>query len=467
MRISRTAVAVALTAMSAVRSLAQSPDRTARDTLRDTIPSLRDTIPSGFWDDHRNAGLRITTGRTYNRVEGLPVMVGPWIRDSLGAVELRADVLGIVRTADNFHWDAGNVGHSIVLDARAVNPAGRGWNAALSSFDVVDAVEPWQMAGAESGLATFFFHRDYRDYFGRHGIKASAALMMSARSSISVDWSDERWSSREARKVFTIWRNGSGFRPNPMLDAGRFHIATVRARLDSRNTPEAPATGINLLAEYELGMGRIGATGALSAFARPRPPNRVTYGRVFFDLRGYNRISPATQINARLVFGGWLHGDPLPMERRLSVGGAGTLPGYDFRNASLPGPDVFQCNSGSFVPPGVPAQCERVALAQLEYRSELHSHFLDVLNSRPIRIRGVGLTVRPTAVAFVDAGRGWLVGQPRDGIRYGSSSIPPPASFRTDVGLGLDLGLIGIYAAKAVSVSNEPVNVSVRVSRRF
>jgi hypothetical protein len=155
------------------------------------------------------------------------------------------------------------------------------------------------------------------------------------------------------------------------------------------------------------------------------------------------------------------------MERRLSLGGVATLPGYDFRDGTLPGPDVFQCNSGTAIPAGVPAQCDRVALAQIEYRSELHPHFLDVLNSRAIRIRGVGLTVRPTAVAIVDAGRGWLVGQRSGGLRYGSGDLPPFDSFRTDVGLGLDLGIIGIYAAKAVSVSKEPVNVSVRVNRRF
>jgi len=155
------------------------------------------------------------------------------------------------------------------------------------------------------------------------------------------------------------------------------------------------------------------------------------------------------------------------MERRLSVGGPGTLPGYDFRDATLPGTDFFQCNSGALPPPGVPAQCDRVALAQLEYRSELHGNFFDAINARPVRIRGIGFTVRPAAVAFVDAGRGWLVGPRATDLRYPSGGFPRPGTFRTDVGLGLDLGLIGIYAAKAVSAEKEPVNVSVRVSRRF
>ena len=455
MRFTRVALA-ALLALSSAQLRAQSADSSARDT---TSSAFRG-------DEHSNAGIRVTSGGTYNRVEGLPVLIGPWIRDTLGHVALRADVLGILRSANTFRWDAQNVGHSITLDAREEDPAGRGWNVNVSSFDVVDAVEPWQMSGAESGLATFFFHRDYRDYFGRHGVKAAATLMTSAKSSFAVSWSDERWASRSERHVFTVWKNGSAFRPNPALDGGRFRIVTTQARLDTRNSAEAPSTGFNLLAEYEIGAGRITTPGMMSSFARASALGHITYGRLMLDLRDYNRISPTTQLNARLVLGGWVQGDPLPMQRRLSVGGVATLPGYDFRDATLSGPDVFQCGTGAPIP-GLPAQCDRVALAQLEYRTELRAPFLDVINSRAIRIRGIGLTVRPTAVAFVDAGRGWLVGERNGTLRYPGSDFPSFGSFRTDVGLGLDLGMLGVYAAKAVSESKEPVNVFVRVSRRF
>jgi outer membrane protein assembly factor BamA len=186
-----------------------------------------------------------------------------------------------------------------------------------------------------------------------------------------------------------------------------------------------------------------------------------------FDLRRYNRLSPTTWINGRLVLGGWLHGDQLPLERRFSVGGIGTVPGFDFRKYDPGTIDVSECSNGGVVPAGNPAQCERVALAQLEYRNELHSSLLDFLNARPIRLRGIGFTVRPTAVAFVDAGRGWLVGPSLETLRYSSHSFPRFGTFRTDVGLGLDLGIFGVYVAKAVSSSKEPANVFLRVRRRF
>jgi len=172
-------------------------------------------------------------------------------------------------------------------------------------------------------------------------------------------------------------------------------------------------------------------------------------------------------IGGKKSVGGWLHGDDLPLERRFSVGGIGTIPGFDFRKYEPGTVDVSQCSNGGQPPPGNPAQCERLALAQLEYRNELRSSFFDFLNARPIRLRGIGFTVRPTAVAFVDAGRGWLVGQPSGTLVYSNHSFPRFGTFRTDVGLGLDLGIIGVYAAKAVSSPKEPANVFLRVHRRF
>jgi Omp85 superfamily domain len=344
---------------------------------------------------------------------------------------------------------------------------GRGYGLGVSSYDVVTPVEEWHLPDPDAALAAFFGHRDFRDYFNRHGAKATATFNMSPRSSFSVDWSDERWGSVRARSVFSVFGNGKAWRPNPVEDAGRFHVAVARANIDTRNDDANPSTGWLFLGEYERGSGRLSDVGPTSPMARPSVPSKLAYGRVLIDLRRYNRLSPNSWINGRLVLGGWLHGDQLPLERRFSVGGLGTIPGFDFRKFQPGTVDVSQCSDAGSPPPGNPAQCERVALAQIEYRNELHSSFFDFLNSRPIRLRGIGFTVQPTAVAFVDAGRGWLVGPPTGTLQYSSRSMPRFGTFRTDVGLGLDLGIFGVYVAKAVSSSKEPANVFLRVRRRF
>ena len=448
-------VLLACTAPGAAR--AQQTDTLPRDTTAERL---------GLWArSSRNSGLILSSGKTYNRVEGLPVFLGPVFHDSSGKAAFNVSVLGIIRSADTFHWDHENLGHNVNVGMRVGRE--RGYELGVSSYDVVTPVETWQLPDPDAALAAFFVHRDFRDYFNRHGAKAAGTFHMSSRSSLSLEWGDERWAAEDARSVFTIFRNGRRWRPNPLVDAGRFHTAVARANIDTRNDHINPSTGWLILAEYERGSGRVSDPGLASPLARPAPVSLLAYGRGLLDLRRYNRLSPTTWINARLVLGGWLHGDELPLQRRFSVGGVGTIPGFDFRKYQPGTVDVSQCSDGGQPPPGNPAQCERVALAQLEYRSELHSSFLDWLNSRPIRLRGIGFTVRPTAIAFVDAGRGWLVGQPSGTIEYSSHSFPRFGTFRTDVGLGLDLGIFGVYAAKAVSSPKEPANVFLRLHRRF
>jgi outer membrane protein assembly factor BamA len=251
------------------------------------------------------------------------------------------------------------------------------------------------------------------------------------------------------------------------MDPLRMHLFDVSMSFDSRNVQSNPSAGWYADASYERGRGRR----SLDPLVDPNPgapaqPTRVRYGRAFFDFRKYNRISPASQLNARLAFGGWLHGDRMPLERRLSVGGIGTLPGFDFRIVGL-GTDVGQCSTPLSSPEGRPAQCDRVALAQIEYRQELHSTLIDVFNRNGIRVRGTALYVRPAAVVFADGGRGWLVGS-RDGdLRYPSGSFPALKTFRTDVGVGIDLGMGGLYVAKAVSEPKESANFFIRLRNRF
>ena len=454
----------------------EAPPESLFDRLKrvtDTIASDADTVVSdttaerlGLWARRtRSSGLVLTSGKTYNRVEGLPVLLGPAFRDSAGRAGFNILVLGIIRSADTFHWDSENLGHHITADVRVGRE--RGYGVGFSSYDVVTPVETWRLGEPDASLATFFGHRDFRDYFGRHGAKATATFHMSARSSLALDWSDERWQSRRVRTVFSVFGNGTNWRANPQVDAGRFHLGVARAHVDTRNDALNPATGWLIRAEYERGSGRYTDVGPTSPLARQATPGHVSYGRTLLDIRRYNRISPATQLNARLVLGGWLHGDELPLERRFSVGGLGTLPGFDFRKIDPDALDVAQCSDGGIIPAGNPAQCERVALVQLEYRNEIRSSIFDFLNSRRLRLRGIGFTVEPTAVVFVDAGRGWLVGPTSGELQYRSGSIPRFGTFRTDVGLGLDLGLIGIYGAKAVSDASQPANFFLRVRRRF
>ena len=464
--------AIALLApLSPVR--AQVPDSVAADSIPDAPAPARAM---------RNTGtFTITSGGGYNRVEGLPVLFGPVVETAFGSTRLRASALGIIRSAGTFRIDGDNLGHDLKLGV-LFDPAER-TSLTARAYDIVDAVEDWQIPRDEAGLAAFFFRSDFRDHYNRHGASLSGTYAASRRATLSASFARERWRSREVRDVLTVFRNGKAWRPNPAMDEGLFRVATLGLVYDNRNDPRRPTTGWLVRTEYELGSGRIDVSGATSFSARGSAVNsEPRYGRVFVDARRYFRLSPTNHLAGRMVAGGWIHGDELPLQRRLSVSGVGALPGIDFREPSL-GPDVGQCSTAP-APAGDPAQCERALLAQLEYRVSLRSRPGSIIG-RTVRIRSRAFTLNPTLVLFADAGRGWLV-EPRDGdpaaplppgptpapdpsrdIVYSAARIPPLATFRTDIGAGVDLGLFGIYVAKSLSESGEPMNIFLRARRRF
>ncbi len=413
------------------------------------------------WRSRSYSDLRLVSARTYNRVEGLPIFIGPAFGHRFGGGRLSVDAFGVFRTGERLEWNAENIGHSV----KAELSFGRGPGLAIGGrlFDVVDAPEEWQLSDVEVGLSSFFLHRDFRDYYNRHGGSGFVRLTFTPGLSLTASLSDERWASRETLDPFTLFRNGQGWRPNPSMDEGRFHIANGTLEVDTRTDEDDPRSGWHIIADYERGSGRTTSFGTVSPDVRdPDADGLTTYARGFVDMRRYNRLSPEGQLNLRLVAGGWLNGDELPLQRRLSLGGPGSLPGYPFRRTGS-GEDVLQC-SGTDIPLGVPAQCERMVLVQAEYRGDL---WMSLFGDFDHSWRRGGWRHRAQWVVFADAGRGWLVGPRQGDMRYPKDKLPSLSTFKTDIGVGFDAGLIGIFVAKSVSDSDEPPNFFVRVGRRF
>ena len=429
------------------------------------VPRLDETVAEDQWwrrleslGRSNSNRLEIASAGVYNRVEGLPIRVGPVLYRDQGWGHIRFSAGAIVRTASSFASATPDVGHTVLGELRI----GREFGATLGGrlYDVVDGVESWQLSNAEVALASFLFHRDYRDYYGRHGGQLFAALRATDNADLTLSYGDERWSSRDARDPAALSNNGLAWRDNPLVDAGRFHLANLTLRVDTRNDTFNPWAGWYLLADYERGTGSVDVPGPTSPGVRVLPSGPVRYQRAFFDVRRYNRISPGSALNLRVVLGGWVSGDPLPLERRLSIDGPGTVPGFDFRSGGAD--DVSTCST-SVAPAGKPAQCERIGLAQLEYRSDLRISFSTGSGAeRTNRFRADGAWL-----FFADAGRGWLVNAPGTALQYGRRDFPPLSTYRTDIGAGLDFTLLGIYAAKALSVPQEPLNVFLRVRHRF
>ena len=411
--------------------------------------------------------LLMTTGHTYNRVEGLPIYVGPRLRARNGDTRVTAELFGIFRTGDRLVWERENLGHAVKLEMRQGRRGGFLLGGRL--YDEVDGVEGWQLTKGEVGLASFLFTRDYRDYWQRHGAGAYAGLFARRGSELRVSFGEERWSSRRARDVPSLIDNRVPWRVNPRMDEGVMKLLTVTGELDTRNDRDDPKSGWLLHGEFENGNGRLDGVGPTTPNVRAQGTGNIEYSRLFADFRRYNRLGPGAQLNLRAVAGGWLSGDPLPLQRRFSVSGVDALPGFDFRRV-LDDADVGTCATGgdaAYAALGRPAQCERMVLLQAEWKGDFRINPFgreDRFGDR--RYFTDRLSADGSWVVFANSGRGWLLGD-RGDLRVGTGRVPDIGTWRTDLGGGFDFGDFGVYVAQSVSESGLRPNVFVRLGHRF
>jgi hypothetical protein len=399
--------------------------------------------------------------RAYNRVEGLSFVVGPRFQRFPDWGKINIEAFGVVRTASPVVWGDQTLGHEAKVEVQFGKPIGVALGA--RAFDLVEPTEAWQLGDGEVGLASAILHRDYRDYYSRHGGEAFLRLQGGDAADLTVSLADEQWGDDRDRDPWTLFRGSEPWRPNPLMDIGGMHVLTTRLRVDTRDRVGSAWAGWYFVGEVERGAGRLTRLGApILTFAAPIP-EAVEYTRGFLDVRHYSRIAPDVNLNLRLAAGGWLGGDQLPTERRLSVGGPGTLPGYAFRESGLT-PDILHC-SGGLVQAGTPGQCDRIALLQVELRFRFLAGSLrdDAADDwwRP------GFNHRMQWVLFADAGRGWRVGASDGALTHAQGDVPSFGSWKSDLGAGLDFGGLGLYWAKAVRDASEPSRFIVRLEHRF
>lgn len=429
-------------------------------------------VPWSGWRRNEHIGPRselfLTSAHTYNRAEGLPVYFGPRYRNGVGETRFNVELLGVFRTADRLRWERQNLGHRALFEIQQGTMAGVKVGGRL--FDEVDAVEQWQLNDTEVGLSSFLFTRDYRDYWLRHGAAGYVSLFGRAGSELRAEYGAERWSSRNTLNVWSLFNENDRWRPNPQMDDGVMHIATVTGRVDTRNSVRNPQSGWLLFAQWERGEGALDRFAPTTPNVRTTTARDVAYTRGLLDLRRYNRLAPGAQLNMRAVIGGWINGDALPLQRRFSVSGIDALPGFDFRR-TLGTADVGTCATGSdasYVQLGRPAQCERMLLLQAEWRGDFRVRLFgdrDWFGDR--RWATSHFSADGSWVVFANSGRGWLVNGTDTSLRYASNALPEIGTWRTDIGGGFDFGDFGVYVAQAVSQSGLKPNVYVRLGHRF
>ena len=422
------------------------------------VPSAGAGISTGREFEFGRTDLTLAVRGSYNRVEGLPIALGPQFR--LGhSNPTRIDGFVVYRTAAGLVPELDELGWGVRVEQEI---GGHGaWRIGVRARSEIVPIEDVGITDRENSLAVFVLHRDYRDYYEREG--GSGYLRWSppnGRNDIWVEYARERHHRVPVRDPWTLLHNSEAWRLQPVVGEGTLGMLRLGFGYDSRSEPRDPSAGWLIRIETEravdgeLSVPVIFAPGGDSAIAATAPAES-RYTSAIIDIRRYARLGPSARLSLRLLAAGSLDGGPLPPQRQRTLGGEGSIPGFprfDFdcgaRRAAA------SLEDGRYFPA---YGCDRATLLQLEYRAALplFSRLARRLDLPP------AFADVPSWVAFIDVGRAWTEADARNGRTGG------PDNFEADAGLGLRLGPLGFYGAVPLSGAGQGLNFFVRIGSRL
>jgi hypothetical protein len=427
----------------------------------DRIIALEAARPSwlsaGIATEFGRADFMLTVDGSYNRVEGLPVSVGPRLelgRSNPTVIDARL----IYRTRSGLRIHPEEIGHDVRLEQYVAGH--RSLRLGIGTHSAVDPIELNGLSDSENSLSTFILHRDYRDHYERDGWRLYLVYDGRTRPiDAGMEYRSESHSSASTHTPWSLLDNDEPWRPQPQVAEGDLQTVRGWARWDSRNDPLEPATGWLVQAEVEQGLeGKLRMmTGAASVPPDAGGPEYRSVGAEFtafqLDVRRYLRFSPRTRLALRGLAAGSPDDGELPPQRQHVLGGEGSLPGYERF--------TFDCGARdrAVVDGLLPYYgCDRVLLLQAEGRYALLSE-----DFSPGRWLGLDfdLFTTPELVVFADAGRAWVETESLHGRDGGTSSL------RLDAGIGFELGRLGLYLAIPLSEEGDGANFFVRINPRF
>lgn len=436
-----------------------------RDRDRDRWEDDRDDR----YSDRGYSTLTLRPGSSYNRVEGLPVLFGPVFRTA-GSNPLEVEALAIWRT-ESGDLDTDRMGYEV--EAEQYLGGEREWSVGGSLFSRIDPMEPWQIRDLETSLSTFLFHDDLRDHFERTGWSAFAGARPLPWLEGRLEFRSEEHETAAPGDPWSVFDGDDVWRLQPVVAEGDLQILGGSLEVDLRDDEKDPDEGWYAMGRVERALtGDLERPAILAVQTDPTAPPLPTavpatafdtdFTTGLIDVRRYMPVGWNSQLNVRVVAGGSLSGERLPPQYQHALGGIGTLPGFDTFHGDCGARRAIGSFGGTAFHPAY--GCDRFALGQVEYRGRL-SIGLDL--GEPDWDDDdwwdeVDFDLDPVWVAFFDVGRGWAEqDDPIEDYRLDTGTL-------YDVGLGLLLGDLGIYAALPLNDEVEQdVRFFLRLGRRF
>jgi hypothetical protein len=198
------------------------------DALVYTAPRPQTGFAAGRDFGFARTDLLVAARSDYNRVEGLPIWIGPRLR--LGNTNpTLLEALAIYRSSAGLRIDTDRIGYTV--RAEQFLGGGRTARIGLRAYSEMAPVEQWGLSDRENSLATFVLHTDYRDSYEREGWAAYVRLERAGWPyDITVEYRDEIQRSVAPSSPWSLFDNQNAWRPEPIVAEGA--IRSVLARLE-------------------------------------------------------------------------------------------------------------------------------------------------------------------------------------------------------------------------------------------
>ncbi|HEY7284362.1 MAG TPA: POTRA domain-containing protein [Vicinamibacterales bacterium] len=209
-------------------------------------------------------------------------------------------------------------------------------------FDLTASDDQWQLSSLEASLAAIGPRQSYRDYYRRRGVQAGAHYRPHPQLELLGLWRSEREEPLPVTSDFSLWNSDDAFRPNRPAVDGHLNALVVGATLDGpgfeRESLDSTYRRHQLGTFYGQTLDYPRARNDPSAIWRvdwtteistPGLDSDFDFTRSIVSAR-YRRPLSAHQDFGVRAMGGWSTGT-LPTQRLFSVGGVGSVHGYDFK----------------------------------------------------------------------------------------------------------------------------------------
>ena len=284
-----------------------------------------------------------------------------------------------------------------------------------------DTKDGWRIGEGENTSTALFVREDYRDYFGRDGIRIHVAQYFSSGLRLQADYLVDEYKSLPQNTNWAFFGGDNRFRPNPSVDEGVMRSVVVGFDMTTMDENRHRLHGWNAHASAEFAGGELGGA--------------FQFDRFLLDVRRYQPLSNFDNVNLRVRVGS--SSGALPDQKMFELGGLGSMPAYRFKE--------FTGN--------------RMLLANVEYL--LSGRVLDELSFWPSWLfRSIHL------ILFTDAG--WTGTAQNDAGLTDGFGVFVLRDVHTDLGFGFGSrdGVSRILFAWRTDKSR-PVRISLRLSRPF